>query len=59
MAIATVVVAPVVTMTTLLHQQRRRRRPAKGGQIEFDGPHLVLLVLAIAALILIVLMGFK
>jgi DUF1707 SHOCT-like domain len=59
LAAATVVVAPVVTMTTLLHQQRRRRRPAKDGQVEFDGPHLVLLVLAIAALILIVLMGFK
>jgi hypothetical protein len=59
LAAATVVVAPVVTMTTLLHQQRCRRRPAKTGQIEFDGPHLVLLVLAIAALIFIVLMGFK
>ena len=59
LAAATVAAAPVVTMTTLLQQQRRRRRPAKAGQPEFDGPHLVLMVLAIAALILIVLMAFK
>ncbi|MGO8889219.1 MAG: DUF1707 domain-containing protein [Streptosporangiaceae bacterium] len=59
LAAATVVVAPVVTMTTVLHQQRRRQRPAKAGQNELDSPHLVLLVLTIAVLIVLVLTAFK
>jgi DUF1707 SHOCT-like domain len=59
LAAATVVAAPVVTMTTLLHQQRRRQRPAKPGQNQLDSPHLVLLVLTIAVLIVLVLTAFK
>ena len=37
----------------------RRQRPAKAGQIELDGPHLVLLVLTIAVLVAMVVTGFK
>ena len=59
LAAATVVVAPVVTMATVLHQQRRRQRPAKPGQNQLDSPHLVLLVLTIAVLIVLVLTAFK
>jgi L-asparagine transporter-like permease len=59
LAAATVVVAPSVTMTVLMIQSRHRQQPAKTARNDLDGPHLVLLVLFIAVLIVMVLMGFK
>jgi hypothetical protein len=63
MAAATVVGASTVTVTLLLKswylRHSGRRRTAEAVRNELDGPHLVLLVLLIAVLIVLVLTAIK